>query len=163
MAKKPAVPSKKPAAPRKKSAPRATQRPKKVHVPAELPDEARQTAIDMAHWALDKKALDVVVMDVRGLASYADYFVVMTAESDPQLSAIADYLAQKMKERGVRALGSEGQGTGRWVLIDFGDVVAHVFYQETREFYDIEGLWADAPRQRVEDAPVKQAGRRPTA
>jgi ribosome-associated protein len=149
--------AKKPAAPKKKSPAKSPARARAAAAPSTAPDPSRQTALDLARWALDKKALDVVVMDVRGLASYAEYFVVMTAESDPQLGAIADYLEQKMKERGERPLGIEGQRSGRWVLIDFGDVVAHVFYQDTREFYDLEGLWADAPRQLVKDEP--SAGR----
>ncbi len=104
------------------------------------------TALEIARLAADKKALDVVVLDVRGLASYAEYFVLMTAESEPQLNAIADHIEEQMKVQGERPLGIEGARGGRWVLIDFGDVVAHVFYQDTRGFYDLEGLWADAPR-----------------
>jgi len=110
------------------------------------PPASRATALELAKLALDKKALDVVVLDVNGLASYADHLVLMTAESEPQLVAIADYLQEKMKAKGERALGVEGAKGGRWVLIDFGDVVAHVFYQDTRGFYDLEGLWADAVR-----------------
>jgi ribosome-associated protein len=111
---------------------------------------SRETALTIAQLALDKKAVEVVVLDVHGLSSYADFFVVMTAESDPQLNAIADHIEQKMKERGERPLGIEGTHAGRWVLLDFGDVVAHVFFPDTRCFYDIEGLWADAPRVRIE-------------
>jgi ribosome-associated protein len=142
-----------------RAAPRTATRKKPARVPARTPaapppDEgARAKAVAMARLALDKKALDVLVLDVRSLASYAEYFVVMTAESDPQLTAIADYLEEKMKEQGERALGIEGARGGRWVLIDFGDVVAHVFYQDARAFYDLEGLWADAPRILVAEAP----------
>jgi ribosome-associated protein len=114
-------------------------------------DPARETAMTIAQLALEKKASDVVILDVRDLASYADYFVVMSAESDPQLTAIADHLQEKMKERGERAIGVEGTQAGQWVLIDFADVVVHVFYQEMRAFYDIEGLWADAKRIEVRD------------
>jgi ribosome-associated protein len=117
------------------------------------PDPSQDAALEVARLALDKKALDVVVLDVRGLASYAEFFVLMTAESEPQLNAIADYLEEKMRERGERALGIEGAGAGRWVLIDFGDIVAHVFYQDARAFYDLEGLWADAPRLPVASQP----------
>ena len=127
----------------KKAPPKAS---KAKAVPQNTPSPSRETALEVARLALDKKALDVVVLDVRGLASYAEFFVLMTAESEPQLNAIADYLEEKMKARGERALGIEGTQGGRWVLIDFGDVVAHVFYQDTRGFYDLEGLWADAPR-----------------
>jgi len=147
MAKKPAVPRKK-----------APAKPKAAAAAPGQPDPSRKTALDIANWSLDKKALDVVVLDVRGLASYAEYVVVMTAESDPQMGAIADYLEEKMKLHGQRALGIEGQRSGRWVLIDFGDVVAHVFDQDTRGFYDIEGLWSEAPRQTVTDEPAPARG-----
>jgi ribosome-associated protein len=110
------------------------------------PDEARPTALAIAQAALDKKAEDVMVLDVRGLTSYADYFVVMTADSDRQASAIADHVEQTMKAQGISKVGVEGYGTGRWILVDYGDVVAHVMNRESRGFYDLEGLWADAPR-----------------
>jgi ribosome-associated protein len=86
------------------------------------------------------------VLDVRGLTSYADYFVLMTADSDRQAGAIADHVEQTMKEKGVTKVGVEGYEGGRWVLVDYGDVVAHVMNKESRGFYDLEGLWADAPR-----------------
>ncbi len=109
-------------------------------------DEARPTALAIAHAALDKKAEDVTVLDVRGLTSYADYFVVMTADSDRQAGAIADHVEQTMKAKGVSKVGVEGYESGRWILVDYGDVVAHVMNRESRGFYDLEGLWADAPR-----------------
>ncbi|MGC4114852.1 MAG: ribosome silencing factor [Myxococcales bacterium] len=139
MAKSKAAPRTKKSAP-KKSAPKS----KAAELPASSP--AKATALEIARLASDKKALDVVVLDVRGLASYAEYVVLMTAESDPQLNAIADHIEEQLKAQGERPIGIEGVGGGRWVLIDFGDVVAHVFYQDTRGFYDLEGLWADAPR-----------------
>ena len=99
-----------------------------------------------AQAALDKKAEDVVILDVRGLTSYADYFVVASGTSDRQVSAIADAIEEQMKIYGHRTIGGEGYTRGHWVLLDFGDVVAHIFYEEARAFYDIEGLWADARR-----------------
>ncbi len=117
---------------------------------AEAPDPARPTALAIAHAGLDKKAEDVTVLDVRGLTSYADYFVVMTADSDRQAGAIADHVEQTMKAKGVTKVGVEGYEGGRWILVDYGDVVAHVMNRESRGFYDLEGLWADAPRFGVE-------------
>jgi ribosome-associated protein len=114
--------------------------------PEERPDPSRPRAMAIAQAALDKKAEDVVVLDVRGLTSYADYFVLLTADSERQASAVADHVDQKMKELGHSRVGSEGYETGRWILIDYGDVVAHVMSREARGFYDLEGLWADAPR-----------------
>jgi ribosome-associated protein len=118
--------------------------------PAASPDGARPTAVAIARAAVDKKAEDVTVLDVRGLTSYADYFVVMTADSDRQASAIADHVEDTMKKLGVSKVGVEGYETGRWILVDYGDVVAHVMNKESRGFYDLEGLWADAPRFQVE-------------
>jgi ribosome-associated protein len=109
-------------------------------------DDARPTALAIANAALDKKAEDVTVLDVRGLASYADYFVLMTADSDRQANAIADHVEATMKAKGQTKVGAEGYETGRWILVDYGDVLAHVMSRETRQFYDLEGLWADAPR-----------------
>lgn len=103
-----------------------------------------------AQACLDKKAENVVILDVRGLTSYADYFVVASGSSDRQVTAIADNVEETMKKAGNRPIGMEGYTRGHWVLIDFGDVVAHVFYEEARGFYDIEGLWADAVRIPVE-------------
>jgi ribosome-associated protein len=118
--------------------------------PREAPDGARPTAVAIAKAGLDKKAEDVTVLDVRGLTSYADYFVVMTADSDRQASAIADHVEETMKKAGVSKVSVEGYETGRWILVDYGDVVAHVMNRESRGFYDLEGLWADAPRFQVE-------------
>jgi ribosome-associated protein len=144
----------------RKSAParRAEKAPRSVPAPARRiapaapppPDAARPTALAIAKAALDKKGEDVLVLDVRGLTSYADYFVVVTADSDRQASAIADHLEQTMKQQGVSKVGVEGYESGRWILVDYGDVVAHVMNRESRGFYDLEGLWADAPRFAVE-------------
>jgi ribosome-associated protein len=117
---------------------------------APQPDHARPTALAIAQAGLDKKAEAVTVLDVRGLTSYADYFVVMTADSDRQASAIADHVEHTMKEQGVTKVGVEGYETGRWILVDYGDVVAHVMNRDSRGFYDLEGLWADAPKFTVE-------------
>jgi ribosome-associated protein len=116
---------------------------------ANLPDPSRDTALLVARAGLDKKAEEVVVFDVRGLSSYADYLVIMTAESDRQSGAIADHIDQRLKEAGHRKIAVEGYESGNWIIVDYGDVVAHVMGRETRSFYDLEGLWADAPRVEV--------------
>jgi ribosome-associated protein len=141
------------AAPRRQEkAPRHAPAPAKRLAPVApaAPDAARPTALAIAKAALDKKGEDVMVLDVRGLTSYADYFVVVTADSDRQGSAIADHIEQTMKEQGVSKVGVEGYESGRWILVDYGDVVAHVMNRESRGFYDLEGLWADAPRFAVD-------------
>jgi ribosome-associated protein len=144
------------AGPRRK-APRAAHEPVRSKRAAPVvaavpppPDSARPTAVAIAKAGLDKKAEDVIVLDVRGLTSYADYFVVMTADSDRQAGAIADHVEDTMKKLGVSKVNVEGYETGRWILVDYGDVVAHVMNKESRGFYDLEGLWADAPRFQVE-------------
>jgi ribosome-associated protein len=117
--------------------------------PAENP-HAKALAYKVANLLLEKKATDVMVLDVRGMASYADYIVLASGESDRQVSAMAENVHVKVKhEDGLHPLGSEGRETGQWVLLDYGEVVAHLFLAERREFYDLEGLWADAPREKL--------------
>jgi ribosome-associated protein len=105
--------------------------------------ETAKAAIDAA---LDKKALLPVLIDVSSLASYTDFIGIVSGRSDRHVDAIADGVLQAMKARGRTLLGQEGSGSGRWTLLDFGDVVIHVFYHPVREFYDLESLWVDAPR-----------------
>lgn len=112
-------------------------------------EAARLLADDIARVVVDKKGLDVVIVDVRGRASYTDYLVVGTGESDRQLSAIADAIHQALKPAGKAALSTEGEAGGNWVLLDYGDVVTHLFSADVRGFYDLEGMWADAPKLKV--------------
>jgi ribosome-associated protein len=145
-AKKPAA-RKKGALPktiRKKAPPRAD----KAEAPPENP-RAKALAHKAAQLLVDKKATDVLVLDVRGKTSYADYIVVASAESDRQVSAMADNIHVKLKEDGLRPTGTEGTETGQWVLLDYSEVVVHLFQGEVRSFYDLEGLWADAPREKL--------------
>lgn len=95
---------------------------------------------------LGKKAEAVVVLDVRGLTSIADTFIICSGRSNRQVSAIADHVERFLKQQGLRPLSVEGRKEGLWVLMDYGDVIIHVFYEETRSFYDLEGLWVDAKR-----------------
>lgn len=111
--------------------------------------QAHALAKKIAAAVLDKKALDVVILDVRGRSSYADYLVLASGESERQVAAMADGVEDKLREEGLRPLGSEGHDTGQWVLLDYGEVVAHLFHTEMRAFYDLEGLWADAHRESV--------------
>jgi ribosome-associated protein len=100
--------------------------------------------------ALEKKAVDPVLIDVCGRASYADFIAVVSGRSDRQVDAIAEGVCEAMAALGHRPLGREGVRNGRWVLIDFGDVVMHVFYHPLREVFDIESLWIDAPRVKLQ-------------
>jgi ribosome-associated protein len=115
--------------------------------------ESRAAAHAAIDAALDKKGLVPVLIDVSGQASYTDYIGIVSGRSDRQVDAIAENVTQVMKDRGWRLLGREGVGNGRWTLLDFGDVILHVFYHPVREFYDIEGLWIDAPRIRLNVPP----------
>jgi ribosome-associated protein len=103
----------------------------------------------VARAGLEKKAEDVTLFDVRGLSSYADYLVIMTADSDRQAGAVADNVDAVMKAAGHTKVAVEGYQTGTWIIVDYGDVVAHVMGRAAREFYDLDGLWADAPRAEV--------------
>jgi ribosome-associated protein len=99
----------------------------------------------------DFRGKDILLLDMRPITPIVDYFVIVTANSQRQMKALGEEVARVMKKRGYRRLGEEGtEGDGVWVLQDFGDVVLHVFSPEGRELYDLEGLWADAPRVEIE-------------
>jgi len=91
------------------------------------------------------KAIDIKAYDVRGLTLVADAFVICSASSEPQLKAIANSVREGMKEIGVPPLHTEGTFHGGWMVLDYGDVIVHLFREEAREYYDLDGLWADAP------------------
>ncbi|MEW6077550.1 MAG: ribosome silencing factor [Thermodesulfobacteriota bacterium] len=93
-----------------------------------------------------KKAENVVLLDVRGLTSIADAFIICCGNSSRQVTALADHIVTTLKKQGIRPLSSEGLEDGRWALLDYGHVIIHVFYESVRAFYDIEGLWSDARR-----------------
>jgi ribosome-associated protein len=95
--------------------------------------------------ARGRKAQDPVVLDLRKLVSFADYFVICTARSDRQAQAIAEQIKKGLKIHREFARSVEGLSEGRWVLMDYDDVIVHIFQRATREFYDLEGLWSDAP------------------
>lgn len=95
---------------------------------------------------MDKKAGDVSVYDVRLLAGYTDYIVICSGRSDRHVQAIAEGVALALNRRGETPVGVEGVERGSWILLDFVDVVVHVFYESVRGFYDLDGLWSDAPR-----------------
>lgn len=104
----------------------------------------------MAQAAHDIKAEDVVVLDLRKLATFSDYFVIASGRSDRQVQAISDNIQDELKKKGLNPISIEGYQTGHWVLIDYANVVAHIFYQETREFYALDKLWGDAPRVKLQ-------------
>ncbi len=104
-----------------------------------------------AQAAIDTKAEDLVILDVRGIASFADYFIIMSGRSTRHVQGLAEALEAAMRSKRISAAKAEGIKEGMWVLLDFEDVVVHIFYHEQRSFYDLEGLWHDAPRIEIED------------
>lgn len=114
-------------------------------------DENFETARLVARIADDFRGTDILLLDMRPITPIVDFFIVVTATSQRQMKALGEEVARVMKKRGQQRLGEEGtDGDGVWVLQDFGDVVLHVFTPEGRELYDLEGLWADAPRVELE-------------
>lgn len=106
----------------------------------------QQLVTEILAAAAEVKAENPQVLDLRKLTSFADYFVIVSGRSDRQVQAIADRIIETLSHKKNKPLGIEGYDTGHWILLDFGPVVAHVFYDETRDFYDLERLWSDAPR-----------------
>lgn len=96
--------------------------------------------------ALEKKALDLTVLDLRGIASFTDFFVITTGTNRRQCQAISDEVVEQLKRSGTRAARVEGFQTAEWILIDYGDFVVHVFDEKARRFYDLERLWREARR-----------------
>ena len=93
---------------------------------------------------------------MRKFPTICDYFVIASGTSTPQLDAISDNIGVKLREKGARLFHKEGNAGARWILLDYGDVVAHVFYEETRRFYDLERLWGDAPQRRFKEIHGKR-------
>jgi len=117
--------------------------------------------IDKARLCLEiiqeRKAIDPVLMEVGRLTSFTDYFLVASGASSRQVQAISQHMARRLREEGFRPFGIEGEQEGHWVLMDYGDVVIHIFYEPVREFYDLEGLWTEAPRVESHDKKSKNA------
>ena len=133
-----------------KKAPAAQKREKTSAAGSASPsiasDDARELAGVIAGAALEKKAVGVEILDVAGRVDYADFLVLMSGRSDRQVGALASAIEEAVKKTGKRALSVEGMPHASWVLMDFGDVVVHVFQEDARNLYDIEGLWMDARR-----------------
>jgi ribosome-associated protein len=101
--------------------------------------------------SLKRKAKNLTILNLKELSSFADYFIICSGTSDRQVQSIAASIHENLKEYGLIPLGIEGESLGKWVLMDYEDVIIHVFYEPIREFYDIERLWPDAPRMEVGD------------
>jgi ribosome-associated protein len=109
--------------------------------------ETKEKAFLCARYALDKRAFDVIVVDIRKLSSLTDFLVIASGNSDRQVQAIAEAVRLGFKNKAeYTLLGMEGMKEGRWVLLDYGDVMVHLFQPAVREFYDLESMWSEAPR-----------------
>lgn len=108
--------------------------------------ESIALAKEVAKAALEIKAEDLIILDVRELTSFTSCFVICSGRSDRQVRSIADSVREILGKKGRKPIGSEGYEGGSWVLVDFGDVIAHVFQEETREHYKLERLWVDAKK-----------------
>jgi ribosome-associated protein len=110
-----------------------------------------------AQSALDKKAYDLVILEVSALTSVADYFLICTGRSDIQVQTICRNIEDSLAAVGIKPLAIEGFTNGQWVLMDFGDVVVHIFYETVRDFYNLEGLWAQAQKRPLPEPYHTQA------
>ena len=130
--------------------------------PTLTPSPPTTDPIEMAHevaaltW--DLKGLNTTVIDLRGLVSYTDCIVITTATSERQLMALARHANTELRRMGYRPLHSEGMDGARWALLDFGDVILHIFMEDARAEYNLEGMWTAAPRVTFEDAPAELYG-----
>ncbi len=109
--------------------------------------DTREKARECGRLALDKKAVDVVVLELAGVTDIADFFLIASGASERHVRTIFDGVEQGMKERGLLPVSTEGYDEGRWAIMDYGDVIVHVFLGELRELYDLESLWIEAKRE----------------
>lgn len=132
-----------PGLPRRRRAPAPGKpRPEKD---AAADEQALGLARQIVDLAADKKAFDIVLLEIGGLTTMADYFVICSGQSERQLGAIVDGIAEGLREEGVRPIGREGSASAHWLLIDYGSVIVHVMSPPERDFYQLERLWAEAP------------------
>ncbi len=114
--------------------------------------DSKELVLRCVNAALDRKAEDVVIIKVKDVSSFADYFVICSGNSERQIQGLAEHIGQKLKKSGIIPLGIEGEHSGSWILMDYGDVIIHIFYKPVRDFYDIEGLWSDMPLMSVDSS-----------
>ncbi|MEE8327622.1 MAG: ribosome silencing factor [Nitrosomonadaceae bacterium] len=114
--------------------------------------DSKEIAIKCAQIADQKKAQDIVILDISKISSVTDYFVICSAINERQLHAIADEIDKQLKKLSVKKFGMEGYREAKWVLIDYGDFIVHIFEKEIRSYYDLELLWGDAPKVTWQEA-----------
>lgn len=114
---------------------------------------SRTLALQAVEAAFTKNAYEPVLLDVAEISSYTDYILVLSGRSVRQVEAVSEAIQQGLKEQGHDPLGVEGERGGQWFLLDYGDLVVHIFYHPVREFYDLEGLWSEASRVELDVPP----------
>ena len=115
---------------------------------------SRARALRCVNASLEKKAKDLIILNVKEISAFADYFIICSGTSDRQVRAIAAAIQENLKKAGILPLGIEGEAAGQWVLMDYDDVIIHVFLESVRTFYDIERLWSEASRMDIPDDTV---------
>lgn len=118
--------------------------------------ESKKLALRIAEQVFVKKGYDVSVIDLTNIASFADFFVICSADSNTQVKAISDDIEKSLRDEGIKSWHREGYNALSWVLLDYVDVVVHIFKKDAREFYNLEKLWGDAPVLKVEDPSLKK-------
>ncbi|HON58291.1 MAG TPA: ribosome silencing factor [Smithella sp.] len=113
-------------------------------------DNTRQRLISCINATLQKKAKEIIVLNLKNLSAFTDYMIICSGTSQREVQAISESIQKFLKEAGIRPLGVEGEANGQWILLDYDDVVISVFYEPIRAFYDLENLW-DAPRMKVNE------------
>jgi ribosome-associated protein len=123
--------------------------------------EPKELALLLAEALADRKAEDIVILEVEALVSYTSYILIAGGRSDRQVQAVAGHLERAARDAGVRPVGTEGTDGGCWALLDYGDCVVHVFRNQERDFYDLEALWSDAPRVPFDPVPEEHRAQQP--
>ncbi len=116
--------------------------------------DSRKRALLCINASLEKKAKDLVILNVKEVSAFTDYFIICSGSSDRQVRAIADAIQENLKLSGILPLGIEGEAAGQWILMDYEDVIIHIFLETIRSFYDLERLWSESPRMLVPDETV---------
>lgn len=117
--------------------------------------DSRKRALLCVNASLEKKAKDLIVLGVKEISTFTDYFIICSGTSDRQVRAIASAIQENLKAAAILPLGVEGESAGRWILLDYDDVIIHIFLDSVRSFYDLERLWSEAPRMTIPDETLR--------